>query len=110
MSKIFYLEIIDMTFSVDGVLGAFAFTLSVPIIILGNGLGAIIVRQVTVGNIARIRRLRYIKNGAMYSLLVLGALMMCEGFGVPVPQWVSPVATFLIVGGFLGRSLWELRN
>jgi hypothetical protein len=110
VSKIFYLEIIDMTFSVDGVLGAFAFTLSVPIIVLGNGLGAIIVRQVTVGNIERIRRLRYVKNGAMYSLLVLGAVMMCDGFGVHVPQWVSPAATFLIVGGFLGRSLWDLRS
>src|SRR5208337_333287 len=90
VSKIFYLEIMDMTFSIDGVLGAFAFTLSVPIIVLGNGLGAIIVRQVTVGNIERIRRLRYIKNGAMYSLLVLGAVMMCDGLGVRVPQWVSP--------------------
>ena len=37
VSKILYLEIIDMTFSIDGVLGAFAFTLSVPLIILGNG-------------------------------------------------------------------------
>jgi hypothetical protein len=37
ISKIFYLEIIDATFSIDGVFGAFAFTLSVPLIILGNG-------------------------------------------------------------------------
>ncbi len=34
--KILYLEIIDMTFSIDGVLGAFAFTLSVPLIIVGT--------------------------------------------------------------------------
>jgi hypothetical protein len=37
ISKIFYLEVIDATFSIDGVLGAFAFTLSVPLILLGNG-------------------------------------------------------------------------
>ena len=55
LSKILYLEIIDATFSIDGVLGAFAFTLSVPLIIVGNGLGAVIVRQITVGNIERIR-------------------------------------------------------
>lgn len=110
VSKILYLEVIDMTFSIDGVLGAFAFTLSVPIIILGNGLGAVIVRQITVGNIERIRRLRYIKNGAMYSILVLGAVMMADGLGVHVPQWVSPVATMAIVGWFLGRSLLELRS
>jgi uncharacterized protein len=108
LSKILYLEIIDMTFSIDGVLGAFAFTLSVPIIILGNGLGAVIVRQITVGNIDRIRRLRFIKNGAMYSILFLGAVMMCDGLGVRVPQWLSPSATFIIVGAFFGKSLWAL--
>ena len=34
------LEVIDATFSIDGVLGAFAFTLSVPLIFIGNGIGA----------------------------------------------------------------------
>jgi uncharacterized protein len=107
MSKIIYLEIIDMTFSIDGVLGAFAFTLSVPLIVVGSGLGAVIVRQVTVGNIERIKRYRYLKNGAMYSILLLGAVMICDGFGLHVPQWVSPVATFIIVGFFFLRSLRE---
>jgi len=109
LSKILYLEVIDMTFSIDGVLGAFAFTLSVPIIIVGNGLGAVLVRQITVGNIDRIRRLRFIKNGAMYSILVLGAVMMADGLGVHIPQWVSPAATLLIVGAFLIRSVLDLR-
>jgi hypothetical protein len=110
LSKILYLEAIDLTFSIDGVLGAFAFTLSVPVIIAGNGLGAVVVRQLTVGNIGRIRRLRFIKNGAMYSILVLGVIMMSDGLGLSVPQWVSPAVTFLIVGGFLARSLGELRS
>ena len=109
ISKILYLEIIDTTFSIDGVLGAFAFTLSVPLIILGNGLGAIVVRQVTAGNIERIRKLRYLKNGAMYSIVVLGAVMMCDGFGARIPELFSPIATFLIVGFFLLRSLREAR-
>ena len=105
ISKILYLEIIDTTFSIDGVLGAFAFTLSVPLIIIGNGLGAVVVRQVTVGNIERIRRLPFLKNGAMYSVLILGAVMMCDGFGIHVPELASPVSTFLVVGFFLVRSL-----
>jgi hypothetical protein len=67
LSKVFYLEVIDATFSIDGVIGAFAFTLSVPLILVGNGLGAIVVRELTVRNIERIRRYRYLKNGAMYS-------------------------------------------
>jgi uncharacterized protein len=109
VSKILYLEIIDATFSIDGVLGAFAFTLSVPLIIAGNGLGAIIVRQITVGNIERIRKLRFIKNGAMYSILVLGAVMMADGFALRVPEWLSPVSTFLIVGFFFVKSLLDNR-
>lgn len=44
ISKILYLEVIDTTFSIDGVLGAFAFTLSVPLILFGNGLGAFVLR------------------------------------------------------------------
>jgi uncharacterized protein len=109
MSRILYLEAIDMTFSIDGVLGAFAFTLSVPLIIAGNGLGAVIVRQITVGNIDRIKQYLYLKNGAMYSILVLGAVMMADAFGVHVPQWVSPVATFCVVGFFFLKSLREKR-
>jgi hypothetical protein len=110
MSKILYLEIIDMTFSIDGVLGAFAFTLSVPLIIAGNGLGAVIVRQITIGNIERIKRFRYLKNGAMYSILFLGAVMISDGFGFAIPEWISPLATFAAVGFFFGKSALEIRR
>jgi hypothetical protein len=109
ISKLLYLEIIDLTFSIDGVLGAFAFTLSVPIILLGNGLGAVVVRQITVGNIERIKRYKYLKNGAMYSILGLGAVMVAEGFGAELPEWLSPVLTFLIVGGFFWKSVVAAR-
>lgn len=51
ISKILYLEVIDATFSIDGVLGAFAFTVSLPLILLGNGLGAVVVRYFTVHGI-----------------------------------------------------------
>jgi hypothetical protein len=107
MSKILYLEVIDATFSIDGVIGAFAFTLSVPLILLGNGLGAIVVRQITVGNIERIKRYRYLKNGAMYSILFLGMIMIADSFGMHIPSWLSPVITFIVVGYFYYRSLRE---
>jgi hypothetical protein len=110
ISKLLYLEIIDLTFSIDGVLGAFAFTLSVPIILVGNGLGAVVVRQITVGNIDRIKKYRFLKNGAMYSILALGAVMTTEAFGVHLPEWLSPAATFLIVGGFFIKSIVEARE
>jgi hypothetical protein len=110
MSKILYLEVIDATFSIDGVLGAFAFTLSVPLILLGNGIGAVVLRQITVGNIDRIKRFCYLKNGAMYSILALGIVMLCDAFGIHVPSWVSPMITFVLVGFFGWKSLTELKE
>ena len=104
MSKILYLEIIDATFSIDGVLGAFAFTLSIPLILIGNGIGALVLRQLTIGNIDRIKKYKYLKNGAMYSILALGIVMLSDAFGVHIPQYVSPVATFAIIGYFLWKS------
>jgi len=103
-SKVMFLLIIDTTFSLDGVLGAFAFTLSVPLILIGNGLGAIVVRQLTVSNIDRIKKYIYLKNGAMYSILVLGIVMVLESFHFAIPHWVSPVATFIAVGYFFLKS------
>ena len=97
-------EVIDSTFSIDGVLGAFAFTLSVPLIIFGNGLGAVIVRQLTISNISRIKRYPFLKNGAMYSILVLGSIMMADAFGMHIPQWLSPLVTFATIGYFFWKS------
>jgi uncharacterized protein len=109
LSKLFFLEIIDTTFSIDGVLGAFAFTLSVPLILIGNGVGALIVRQVTISNIERIKKYVYLKNGAMYSILVLGIVMIFHSFGAHIPEYVSPLSTFLIIGFFFWKSKMELK-
>lgn len=108
ISKLMYLEAIDLTFSLDGVLGAFAFTLSVPLILIGNSLGAIVVRQLTLGNIERIQKYKYLKNGAMYSILSLGCVMIADGFGTHVPEWFSPIVTFVVVGYFLWISKKEI--
>ena len=104
ISKLLFLEIIDSTFSLDGVLGAFAFTLSVPLILIGNGLGAILVRQLTVSNIERIKKYVYLKNGAMYSILVLGIIMILHSFGFYIPEYISPLSTFIIIGYFFWKS------
>ena len=104
ISKLFFLEIIDTTFSIDGVLGAFAFTLSVPLILLGNGLGAVLVRELTIKNIEHIKKYVYLKHGAMYSILVLGIIMIMHSFGVYIPEYLSPVLTILIIGFFFFKS------
>ena len=110
ISKLMYLEIIDASFSVDGVLGAFAFTLAVPLIILGNGLGAFVVREITVHNIETIKKYAYLKNGAMYSIFFLGSIMLLDAFKFEIPSFVSPVITFIIVGYFFYRSWDELKK
>lgn len=107
-SKVMYLEVIDTTFSIDGVLGAFAFTLSVPLILVGSGIGAIIVRQLTAANIDRVKKYVYLKNGAMYSVLCLGVVMIAEGFHVHVPEWLAPLLTFFIIGYFFQKSRREI--
>lgn len=109
VSKILYLEIIDMTFSIDGVLGAFAFTLSVPLIILGNGIGAFVLRELTVKNIDRIKKYAFLKNGAMYSIFFLGLVMMADAFGIHIPSYISPILTFFVIGFFLVKSIKKIK-
>ncbi|CAN5179108.1 DUF475 domain-containing protein [soil metagenome] len=109
ISKILFLEVIDATFSIDGVIGAFAFTLSVPLILFGNGLGAVVLRQLTVGNIDRIKKYKYLKNGAMYSILFLGTVMILDSFGYNIPHWLSPVLTIGVVGYFFFLSYKEAK-
>lgn len=110
ISKVLYLEVLDATFSIDGVIGAFAFTFSVILILLGNGLGVIVLRQLTVSNIERIKKYRYLKNGAMYSILVLGIVMLLDSFGLHIPPWVAPLTTFVTVGYFFHKSRLDLKN
>lgn len=108
-AKIAYLEVLDSTFSIDGVIGAFAFTLSVPLILLGNGLGAVVLRQLTVSNIERIKKYKYLKNGAMYSILFLGVIMILDAFGYHIPPYISPVITFGTVGYFFYKSRIDMK-
>jgi hypothetical protein len=110
IAKILYLEVIDSTFSIDGVVGAFAFTLSVPLILLGNGIGAIVVRQLTIYNLEKIKKYIYLKNGAMYSVLVLGFVMLAHGYGMHIPEWLAPLATIVIVGYFFWKSWRHARS
>ena len=109
ISKLLYLEVIDASFSIDGVVGAFAFTLAVPLILIGNGIGAFVVREITVSNVDRIKRYPYLRNGAMYSILILGLVMLADSFGAHIPEWASPLATFVIVVFFFWKSVRAAR-
>ncbi|HNX11085.1 MAG TPA: DUF475 domain-containing protein [bacterium] len=109
-SKIMYLEVLDASFSIDGVIGAFAFTMSVPLIIIGNGLGAFVVREFTIRGINLISKFAYLKNGAMYSIGMLGLIMILESFGRHYPFWLAPLNTLLLLMLFLWLSFREIKH
>ena len=75
-----------------------------PLIIIGNGLGAIAVRQLTLRNIDAVKNYKYLKNGAMYSILVPGLVMIANSFGMHIPEWLSPIITLTVIGFFLWKS------
>jgi hypothetical protein len=109
-SKIIYLEVLDASFSIDGVIGAFAFTISVPLILIGNGIGALVVREFTIRGIDIIAKYAYLKNGAMYSIGMLGFLMVMESFGRHYPFWLAPLNTLVLLIVFLYLSRREIKS
>lgn len=99
LSKFVYLEVLDATFSFDGVVGAFAFTINLLLILIGMGIGAIVVRELTIKGIDSIGKYKYLKNGALTSMGFLGLFMLIESFGIGItivhtdnchlpPDWV----------------------
>jgi uncharacterized protein len=97
-SKLMYLEVLDASFSFDGVFGAFAFTTAIPLILIGNGIGALVVRQLTVMGIEKVSEYKWIKNGAMTSIGFLGLIMLLESFGFHIPQYLPTLITLVLVG------------
>lgn len=84
-----YLNILDSAFSLDGVIGAFALTTSLPIIVAGLGIGAYFVRSLTVYLVRQktLAALRYLEHGAHWAIFGL-ALSMFAGLIVHVPEIV----------------------
>ncbi|PKG31468.1 MAG: hypothetical protein CW742_13260, partial [Methanoregula sp.] len=59
-------------------------------------------------NIDNIKKYRFLKNGAMYSIFFLGSIMILDAFGFHIPSWFSPLITFGVVGFFLFKSIREM--
>ncbi|MBF0490823.1 MAG: DUF475 domain-containing protein, partial [Candidatus Omnitrophica bacterium] len=79
------------------------------LIFIGNGLGALVVREFTVRGINLISKFAYLKNGAMYSIGMLGGLMVLEAFGKEYPFWLAPLNTVLLLVIFMFLSVRELK-
>lgn len=88
-----YLEILDASFSFDGVLGAFAITDKVLIIALGLGVGAIWVRSLTIYMVRHgiLKSYKYLEHGAHYAIFFL-SIALFAGLYLEVPEAVTGIA------------------
>ncbi len=93
-----YLNVLDSAFSLDGVVGAFALTTSLPIIIVALGLGAYMVRALTLFMVERgtLSKLIYLEHGAHWAIFGLG-LSMLVSLMIPVPEAVTGGIGFFFI-------------
>ncbi|WP_269914356.1 DUF475 domain-containing protein [Acinetobacter sp. HY1485] len=86
-----YLEVLDASFSFDGVIGAFAITNDVIIIMLGLAIGAMFVRSMTMYLVEKgtLDAYIYLEHGAHYAIGALAIIMLASGTGVHVPEVVT---------------------
>ncbi len=94
-----YLQVLDASFSFDGVLGAFAITDKVLLIALGLGVGAIWVRSLTVYMVRKgtLEAYKYLEHGAHYAILVLAIALLTSIF-YEVPDAVTGITGLGVIG------------
>ncbi|QOY95353.1 DUF475 domain-containing protein [Massilia sp. UMI-21] len=99
-----YLEVLDASFSFDGVIGAFAITQDVVIIMLGLAIGAMFVRSMTVYLVRQgtLDEYVYLEHGAHYAIGILAVIML-----VSMKYHVPELITGLAGVAFIGASLWS---
>lgn len=102
-SMFIYLEILDASFSFDGVLGAFAITNEVILIAVGLGIGAVWVRSLTVFMVRYgvLESYKFLEHGAHYAIGIL-AVAMLGSLVAHVPEAVTGIVGI----GFIGASAY----
>lgn len=102
-----YLEVLDASFSLDSVIGAFALTNKVLLIAAGLGVGAIWVRSLTVYITRRetLNVYKYLEHGAHYAIGIL-AISLLAGLFLDTPE----VLTGILGVGVIGLALAESRK
>lgn len=104
MMSFLYLEVLDASFSFDGVIGAFAITQDVVIIMLGLAIGAMFVRSLTVMFVRQgtLDEYIFLEHGAHYAIGVLAAIML-----VSMRIHVSEVVTGLAGAALIAFSVYS---
>ena len=84
-----YLEVLDASFSLDGVLGAFAITSDIIIIFTGLAIGALYVRSMTIYLVKHkvLSKIKYLEHGAFYAIGFLAVVLFLKLF-IHVPEWI----------------------
>ncbi|EDL50608.1 DUF475 domain-containing protein [Erythrobacter sp. SD-21] len=98
-----YLEVLDASFSFDGVIGAFALSNNMIIIALGLSVGAMFVRSMTIHLVrtGTLAQYRYLEHGAFWAIIVLGIIMLLSA------RWHIPETVTGLLGAVLiGLSFW----
>jgi len=98
-----YLNILDASFSFDGVIGAFALSNNMVVIALGLSIGAMFVRSMTIHLVKQgtLAEYRYLEHGAFWAIIALGGIMLLSAkFHIP------ETITGLIGAVLIGLSLW----
>jgi len=98
-----YLEILDASFSFDGVIGAFALTNSLIQIMIGLSIGAFFVRSLTIYFVEKntLDQFEFLEHGAFYALGALALIMLTQPF-IHCPEWITAlVGAFILVSSVL---------
>lgn len=101
-----YLEVLDAAFSLDGVVGAFAITRDLPVIVAGLCIGAYFVRSLTVYLVRRrsLESLVYLEHGAHWAIFGL-AMSMLLGLVWHVPELITAFIGFVFVAAAYRSSV-----
>lgn len=99
MSLFLYLEVLDASFSFDGVVGAFAITHNLFTIMIGLGVGALYVRTMTIILVEKGTLLEfiYLEHGAFYAIGIL-SLIMFTGTVQHVPEIFTGLIGIILIG------------
>jgi uncharacterized protein len=103
-----YLEILDASFSFDGVIGAFALSGNIFIIMIGLGVGAMFVRSITLYFVEKntLSEYRYLEHGAHYAIGILAIIMLLKIKLDIGEAFTGTIGIGLIFIAFI-HSLWE---
>ncbi|MGH2340176.1 DUF475 domain-containing protein [Segnochrobactraceae bacterium EtOH-i3] len=107
-----YLEVLDASFSFDGVIGAFALSNNLFVIAIGLGIGAMYVRSMTVMLVDRgtLGHYRFLEHGAFYAILALAFIMYLQTL-LHIPEVLTGLIGAVLIGLSLWSSLrWKRRN